>query len=169
MIVSENKTVEGINRLFVNESRHQSSLNRLLTQSPFCLEALNQARLNVLASQSGTQLKREGVLSLDNTLLMHYGQHFEQIAKLFDHVTHSYVFWAHDLVTLHYSDNQTDYPVFFELWKPVELEKLEEGLLAAGVKLKESKFALKTTAAHKWRSYLLGVWNRQQKKHLALQ
>ncbi|MCB0230494.1 MAG: hypothetical protein KDH90_15460 [Anaerolineae bacterium] len=27
LIVSENKTVEGINRLFVNESRNQSSLN----------------------------------------------------------------------------------------------------------------------------------------------
>ena len=35
LIVSENKTVEGINRLFVHESRNQSSLNRLLTQSPF--------------------------------------------------------------------------------------------------------------------------------------
>jgi hypothetical protein len=30
LIVSENKTVEGINRLFVIESRNQSSLNRLL-------------------------------------------------------------------------------------------------------------------------------------------
>ena len=45
LIVSENKTVEGINRLFVQESRNQSSLNRLLTQSPFELRALNQARL----------------------------------------------------------------------------------------------------------------------------
>ena len=31
LIVSENKTVDGINRLFVTESRNQSSLNRLLT------------------------------------------------------------------------------------------------------------------------------------------
>ena len=45
LIVSENKTVDGINRLFVFESRNQSSLNRLLTASPFSLEALNQARL----------------------------------------------------------------------------------------------------------------------------
>ncbi len=34
LIVSENKTVDGINRLFVNESRNQSSLNRLLTGQP---------------------------------------------------------------------------------------------------------------------------------------
>ncbi|MDP1546769.1 MAG: hypothetical protein Q8L87_12160 [Anaerolineales bacterium] len=44
LIVSENKTVEGINRLFVNESRNQSSLNRLLTVNPFSLQELNQKR-----------------------------------------------------------------------------------------------------------------------------
>lgn len=43
LIVSENKTVDGINRLFIYESRHQSSLNRLLAASPFSLERLNQA------------------------------------------------------------------------------------------------------------------------------
>jgi hypothetical protein len=37
LIVSENKTVDGINRLFVAESRNQSSLNHLLTKSPFSL------------------------------------------------------------------------------------------------------------------------------------
>lgn len=37
LLVSENKTVEGINRLCVFENRNQSSLNRLLTASPFSL------------------------------------------------------------------------------------------------------------------------------------
>jgi hypothetical protein len=168
LLVSENKTIDGINRLFVMESRNQSSLNRLLTQSPFSLDALNQARMNVLDSQPGTRLKHDGVLSLDDTLLIHYGQDFEQIAKLFDHVSASYV-WAHDLVTLHYSDNETDYPALFQLWKPVELEKLEAGLRSAQVQFKPIKEALKETEPRKWRSYLLGVWQRQQKKHPDLQ
>jgi hypothetical protein len=163
LIVSENKTVEGINRLFVFESRNQSSLNRLLTVSPFSLTALNQARLAVLASVPATRRKPRGVLSLDDTLLTHYGQDFEQIAKLYDHVHQSYV-WAHDLVTLHYSDDDTDYPLLFELWKPVDVNKLEQGLRAADVPLKASKEALKTTAPHKWRSYLVGVWQRRQKQ-----
>jgi hypothetical protein len=60
LIVSENKTVDGINRLFVIENRNQSSLNRLLTQSPFSLETLSQARLNVLDSVPGTQMKPRG-------------------------------------------------------------------------------------------------------------
>jgi hypothetical protein len=167
LVVSENKTVEGINRLLVMESRNQSSLNRLLTESPFSLEELNRARLSMLASLPGTQIKPKGVLGLDDTLLIHYGQDFEKIAKLFDHVTQSYV-WAHDLVTIHYSDEETDYPVLFKLWEPVELEKVEAGLRAAGINLKASKEPLKETAPNKWRSYVLGVWQRQQKKHAEL-
>ena len=164
LIVSENKTVEGINRLFVNESRNQSSLNRLLTASPFSLEELNRARLAMLGSLPGPQIKPKGVLSVDDTLLIHYGQDFEKIAQLFDHVSQSYV-WAHDLVTIHYSDEETDYPALFQLWEPVELEKVEEGLRAAGIKLKESKEPWKETDPNKWRGYVLGVWRRQQKKH----
>ncbi len=164
LIVSENKTVDGINRLFIHESRNQSSLNRLLTASPYSLEALNQARLDLLASLPGTQMKPKGVFSVDDTLLTHYGQDFEQIAKLWDHVSGSYV-WAHDLVTIHYSDDDTDYPVLFQLWEPVDLEKLEQGMRAAKVPIKASKEALKETDPQKWRGYLLGVWQRRQKGH----
>jgi hypothetical protein len=69
LIVSENKTVDGINRLFVLDVRNQSSLNRLLTASPFSVGVLNQARLTLLQSLPGTQMKAKGVLSLDDTLL----------------------------------------------------------------------------------------------------
>jgi hypothetical protein len=164
LIVSENKTVDGINRLFVVESRNQSSLNRLLTKSPFSLADLNQSRLDMLASLPGTQMKPKGVFSIDDTLLTHFGQDFEQIAKLYDHVSGTYV-WAHDLVTLHYSDDESDYPVLFQLWEPVDLEKLEQGIRAAGLPLKASKEALKITDPQKWRGYLLGVWRRRQKAH----
>lgn len=164
LIVSENKTVDGINRLFVMEERNQSSLNRLLTESPFSLDALNDARLRMLASQAGTQMKGKGVLILDDTLLTHYGQEFEQIAKLYDHVSESYV-WAHNLVTLHYSDDKTDYPALFQLWEPVDLVKLEEGLRAAKIPLRVDKETLKESEPAKWRSYLTGVWQRRQKSH----
>ena len=60
LILSENKTVDGINRLFVLDKRNQSSLNRLLTDSPFSVEALHQARLAMLSSLPGTALKRKG-------------------------------------------------------------------------------------------------------------
>lgn len=163
LIVSENKTVEGINRIFVIDVRNQSSLNRLLNESPFSVEALNQSRLNLLSSLSGTQMKPKGVLSIDDTLLTHYGKHFDKIAYLYDHTQGCYV-WAHNLVNLHYSDDQTDYPVHFRLWEPVGLTDLETGLKAAGVPIREPKYALKQSDPHKWRQYLLGLWRRHQNK-----
>lgn len=161
LIVSENKTVDGMNRLFVHESRNQSSLNRLLTASPFSLEALNQARLRLLDGLPGTQMKRNGVLSVDDTFLIHTGEHFEHIANLRDPLTGHYVS-AHDLVNLHYSDDETDYPVRFQLWQPADLDGLERGLAAAGIPLREEKRVLKTQAPRKWRNYLQGVWYRHQ-------
>lgn len=164
LLVSENKTVDGINRLFVIESRNQSSLNRLLTESPLHLVDLNQARLKVLDSNPQTQIKPKGVLSIDDTLLSHYGQAFEQIAKLYDPVSKGYV-WAHDLVTLHYSDDFTDYPLFFQLWKPADLEKIGEGMRAAGIEIPADKAALKTSEPRKWRRYLLKAWKRRQETY----
>jgi hypothetical protein len=163
LIISENKTVEGINRLFVIESRNQSSLNRLLTASPYSKSKLNEQRLALLNSLEGTRVKTKGVLSVDDTLLTHYGQHFDQIAFLYDHTEERYT-WAHNLVNLHYSDDQTDYPVYFQLWKPANLDNLEQGLQAVGIPLQESKFALKESDPKKWRQYLLGVWSRNQDK-----
>jgi hypothetical protein len=163
LIVSENKTVDGINRLFVLDVRNQSSLNRLLTESPFSVGALNQARLALLQSLPGTAMKPKGVLSLDDTLLTHYGQHFDKIAYLYDSAQQCYV-WAHNLVNLHYSDDQTDYPIDFLLWEPADLETIETGLTAAGIPIRQSKMVLKDHDAQKWRQYLLGLWRRHQQK-----
>jgi hypothetical protein len=161
LIISENKTVDGINRLFVLESRHQSSLNRLLTASPFSEAALNRQRLALLNSLEGTRMNPRGVLSVDDTLLTHYGRHFDHIAFLYDPTEKRYT-WAHNVVNLHYSDDRTDYPVHFQLWTPADLEQIERGLRAAGIRLQESKLALKDRDPKKWRQYLLGVWRRRQ-------
>lgn len=164
LILSENKTVDGINRIFVIDTRNQSSLNRLLQDSPFSVTEVQQARWNLLQDLPGCAIKpKKGVLSLDDTLLIHYGQQFEKIAKLFDHVSGAYV-WAHNLVNLHYSDEETDYPIDFQLWEPADVETLEAGLLAAGLKLRQGKYALKQDDPKKWRQYLVGVWQRNQQK-----
>ena len=163
LIVSENKTVDGINRLFVLDVRNQSSLNRLLTESPFSVDALHQARLTLLQSLPRTQMKPKGVLSLDDTLLSHYGKHFDKIAYLYDSAQKRHV-WAHNLVNLHYSDDLTDYPVDFRLWEPADLNAIETGLKATGVSIRSSKDDLKASAPDKWRQYLLGLWRRHQHK-----
>lgn len=163
LLVSENKSVEGINQVCVYESRNQSSLNRLLTASPFDLAMLNQARFAMMNSIEAMRLKNKGVLSIDDTLLSHHGKHFDEIAYLYDSSQECYS-WAHNLVTLHYSDDMTDYPIEWELWRPPQLDKIEAGLVAAKVTLRASKQELKQSAPDKWRQYLLGVWRRHQKK-----
>ena len=131
LLVSDNKTVDGINNAVLHEQRNQSSLNRFLTECPFSEELLNRQRLALLGSLPGTQVKPKGVLAVDDTLLAHYGEQFDGIAQLYDPAANRYV-WAHNLVNLHYSDDKTDYPFFFQLWHPADLEKVEQGLLAAG-------------------------------------
>jgi DDE superfamily endonuclease len=161
--VSENKTGEGINRLFVLEVRNQSSLKRLLTASPFSVEAVKEARLALRGSLAGTQLKPQGGLSLDDTLLTPYGRHFEKIASLYDSTQGGYV-WAPNLVNLHYSEDLTDYPIAFRLWEPAAMDALEAGLKAPGVPLRDGQVALKQADPPQWRQSLLGVWRRQQHK-----
>ncbi|MBE2221454.1 MAG: hypothetical protein WBO55_00455 [Rhizobiaceae bacterium] len=102
-------------------------------------------------------MKPKGIVSLADTLLSHYGKHFEKITKLWDPVEVHCV-WAHKLVTLLYSADQTDYALLFQLWEPADLAHIEAGLLAAGIPLRQQKFALKESNPQKWRQYLLGVW-----------
>jgi hypothetical protein len=163
LIVSENKTVDGIKRLFVLDVRNQRRLKRRFTESPFTVGALHQARLAFLQRVPGTRMKPKGVRSLDATLFAHSGQHFEKIAYLYDHTQNCYV-WAHNLVNLHSSDALTDSPVDFRLWEPADLDPLATGLTAAGVTIRQSTYSLQDTAPKKWRQYLRGLWRRHQQK-----
>ena len=150
-------------------SCNQSSLNRLLTVSPFALAALNQARLAVLASVPATHRKPKGVLSVDEHVAE--PRRGRTLSRLPSCTTTSVRAMSGRtiLVTLHYSDDDTDYPLLFQLWQPVDLAKLEQGLRTAQVPLKASKEPLKETAPDKWRSYLLGLWQRRQKQYPEIQ
>ena len=45
LIGSEHQTVDGINRIFVVEVRHQSRVHRFVHERPLAVEAVNQTRL----------------------------------------------------------------------------------------------------------------------------
>ena len=78
-----------------------------------------------------------GVFSLDDTLLIHSGTHFAEIAPLWDLVSERYVL-AHDLSRC-ITAMKTPLSTLFQLWKPVYLDTLEHGLRAAAIPLKEAK------------------------------
>lgn len=167
LMTSPNKTVEGINRLFVLDVQDQSTLNRFLTDSEFDIDALNRRRVEWMQECPQTAFKRsddgKGVLILDDTLLTHYGSHFEKIAWLYDHVNKNYT-WAHCLVNLHYSDDQTDYPVNFCLWEPASLEAVEAALRAVGFKFKADRQRDKASQPREWRRYVLQAYGYQRSK-----
>lgn len=44
---------------------------------------------------------------------------------------------AHDLITLHYSDNQTDYPVDYKLWEAPDWDAVASHFKSIGVPINE--------------------------------
>lgn len=166
-LVSENKTLSEINKLFVFEERNQSSFNRFFNRQSFDLSDLNDSRLAMLHSNDKTSFKPKGVLSIDSSLLKHYGKHFFNIYYHYDYVNQCYR-WAHDLVSLYYSDDQTDYPVYYQLWEPPDWEAVAEYFRSVGVEIKEEKWESRHTTPQKWRNYIRGRYKVQRQKFPAV-
>lgn len=163
-IVSDNKTLEAINRMFVNSPRHQASFNKFFNRQNFCLAEVNRARMGLLQANPGTCFKENGVLGVDSSLLKHYGRHFDNIYYHYDYV-HKCYRWAHDLVTLHYSDGRTDYPVLWRLWDPPDWEAVAGYLKGQGLTINADKWAKRHTEPQKWRNYIRSRYKDGRKVH----
>jgi len=166
-IVSENKTLEAINRLFVHNSKHQSSFNKFFNRQNFDLSKINATRLSMLQQKEATKFKfgkGQGVVSLDNSLLKHYGKHFHNIYYHYDYV-HKCYRWAHDLVTLYYSDDQTDYPIDYQLWEPADWEKVALYLKEQDFTINDEKWKNRAEQPQKWRNYIRSRYREGRQKH----
>jgi DDE superfamily endonuclease len=163
-IVSDNKTLEAINRMFVRHTGDQSCFNKFFNRQNFDLEAVNCARLDMLHSNAGTCFKEKGVLSVDNSLLKHYGRHFDNIYYHYDYV-HKCYRWAHDLVTLHYSDDHTDYPVHHKLWEPPDWDAVATFFMGKGFTINEQKWACRAREPQKWRNYIRARYKEGRKEY----
>lgn len=124
LIVSENHTIKGINSLFV-DSNDQSSMNRFLTEYEWNEQKLNDKRLELLQSEEGTKWIKSGFVVIDDTLIDKDGIHIAGVGKLFDHCEGKYVL-AQNVVTTHYVDNRTGYPVDFRQYFKVGSEEAKE-------------------------------------------
>ena len=168
-IVSENKTLTAINRLMVNHQVNQSSFNRFFNAQNFDLEQINSTRLAMLQDQAATRFKvathsSGACLVIDNTLLSHWGECFDHICNLRDYVNGGYK-WSHDLVTLHYSDHQTDYPVYYQLWEPPNWEAVAEYLRQKDFPIREDKWQNRHNEVQKWKNYIRSRYRLGRKKH----
>ena len=89
-IISENKTLEGINRIFTFEPRDQSTFNKFFNSTNPDLDYINERRIYMLQQLEKTRFKTSkranGVLSVDNSLLKHYGKKIDNIYYHWDYV-----------------------------------------------------------------------------------
>ena len=107
------KNIDTINRCFLN-AKDQSSLNRFLTQSPWNLQKLEDKRLSMsrcLPVDEGST----GYLLVDDTINRKTGKHMEEAGYHFDSAQGKAV-WGHDIVTTHYVNGETEYPVRLSLY-----------------------------------------------------
>jgi len=114
LIVSDNKTVAGMNRQLAIAG-NQSSLNRFLTDTNWDANSINKQRIELLKQNQNTKPKKDGVVSIDDTLIPKSGKHMEAVGKFWDHCEHKYVM-AHNMVTSHYWDEHTTYPLHFRTY-----------------------------------------------------
>ncbi len=113
LIVSENLTVEGINRVFV-DAKHPSSLNRFLTAGIWGQCDVNNDRIGMLKSQGA--LAGKGWLIIDDTLTHKTGKEIEAVGIYWDHCEKRHVL-AHNLVTMEYVTAKGEtYPLDFRLY-----------------------------------------------------
>jgi len=157
VLVSDNKTLDGINRLFVTERRNQSSFNRFVNRRNFDIEELNRCRVGLMQQTELTRFKSSagdsGVLALDDTLMSHYGRHFDNIYRLWDHVNEHHTL-AHNLISLHYSDDQTDYSIGHDLWEPPDWEAVAMKMRELGIHVNDKKWEDRAADVIKWRAYI---------------
>src|SRR4030042_468443 len=126
------KNIDAINRCFLN-AKDQSSLNRFLTQSPWNLQKLEDKRLSMsrcLPVDEGST----GYLLVDDTINRKTGKHMEEAGYHFDSAEGKAV-WGHDIVTTHYVNAKTEYPVRLSLYVKKETCQKEQRIFKTKIQL----------------------------------
>lgn len=143
LIVSENLTVEGINRIFI-DAKHPSSLNRFLTAGIWPQHDLNKDRIDMLKAKGA--LAGKGWLLIDDTLAHKTGKEIEAVGIFWDHCEKRHVL-AHNIVTMEFVTPKGDtYPLDFRLYMKEDL-----------CKKKRIPFKTKIALARELVEYALGL------------
>ena len=100
LMVSENKTVTGINSQFLHHT-DQSSKNHFLTESDWDEQKVTDERLCMVKEQCEKRHITDGIVVIDDSLAHKSGMHIEGANWFWDHTESAYTF-AHQLVTSQY-------------------------------------------------------------------
>jgi len=143
LMISENMTVEGINRIFI-DAKHPSSLNRFLTAGIWRQNDLNEDRISLLKTKG--VLSGKGWLLIDDTFSHKTGKKIEAVGIFWDHTEKRHVL-AHNIVTMEFVTRKGEtYPLDFRLY--LKEDHCQD---------KNIQFKTKHELAHELVKYALGL------------
>ena len=153
LILSENKTVDGLNSIFIQKT-DQSNVNRLLTEYPW-LKTDFHDELKQLFSRHriGSSFS---FFILDDTLLEKVGKHIESAGIHYDHTENGYVF-GHQIVTSGYVFQSGFYPFLLELYTKQDQCEKEDLVFKTKVEIAQ-EILKKAIAFHKPSMVLIDSW-----------
>lgn len=163
LFVSDNKTIQGINGLFVVQVHNQSSLNRFLTEYEWSSTAINARRLQLLRQDPATCPKKHAVLIIDDTHNEKYGQHFPLLGKWFIPSADRYGL-SHNVVTIHYADRRVDYPLELRWHAQMDIEQTVRWMEEHRITYRPAVLARKKKDSQK-RKYLGDILKRVRRLH----
>lgn len=124
LIASRNKTVADISSLFIN-APSSKAMNLFMKEYDWDGREINTKRISELQNHNETAWNRNGICILDDTIIEKSGKHIPGVGKFFDHAKDRFV-TGHNLVTLHYADKKTTYPIDFRLYLKEDATEEEE-------------------------------------------
>ena len=114
LIVCERPNIKQINNSFVAH-RQYSNKDRFMTEVSWPEEKVDLRRLELIKNYIGALNPAKGILAIDDTILEKTGKHIDEVGKLYDHATQSYVL-GHNLVTSQYVTPRGCFPIGFRLY-----------------------------------------------------
>ena len=115
IIVSNNKTVQGINDSFI-EHKDQSALNNFITDSEWDEQAINNRRIELINEHTKDTKAKDSFLIIDDTLSHKTGEKIEQVELFYDHSIYRNVL-GHQLITSLLVTKNNHFPIGLRLYK----------------------------------------------------
>jgi SRSO17 transposase len=115
LIVSDNRTIQGINDNFVFR-KDQSNLNRFLTESDWDEEGVERKRIELIKQELEGMSAKNGALYLDDTLCHKRGEKIEGVGKYYDSANNTYTL-GHNLVTSQLTIKGRQFPLGFRRYQ----------------------------------------------------
>jgi len=115
LIISANKTVQGINDNFIDR-KDQSALNHFITDSEWDEQVVNKRRIELIKEHVEDIPDKDALLVIDDTLSHKSGTKIEEVGTFFDHTTSGYSL-GHQVVSSLLSAKDNRFPLDLRVYK----------------------------------------------------